>query len=151
MERARESNPRPKLGKIWERSSVSKTLLKSHRINGPCLFVCAHNPKVVSSNLTPATNCQLNEKRLRGPSSEPFRFLCPINYVRNSLQAAFLGCRDSLSDFADTSVSLGSPVTHSDSGARPRAYFLCSTNSATSGADVAANLGVTRLSHGFLY
>jgi hypothetical protein len=27
---------------------------KSHRINGPCIFVCSHNPKVVSSNLTPA-------------------------------------------------------------------------------------------------
>jgi hypothetical protein len=28
---------------------------KSRRISGPYVFVLAHNPKVVSSNLTPAT------------------------------------------------------------------------------------------------
>jgi hypothetical protein len=44
------------MGKIWERYLVAGMSAKSHRINGPCVFVCAHNPKVVSSNLTPATN-----------------------------------------------------------------------------------------------
>src|SRR5713226_5204775 len=43
------------LGKIWERTQKLKTPAKSHRINGPCVFVRAYNPKVVSSNLTPAT------------------------------------------------------------------------------------------------
>jgi hypothetical protein len=43
------------LGKIWERTQDLKTPAKSHRINGPCVFVCSHNPKVVSSNRTPAT------------------------------------------------------------------------------------------------
>jgi hypothetical protein len=40
------------LGKIWERTPNSKNRLKSHRINGPYILIRAHNPKVVSSNLT---------------------------------------------------------------------------------------------------
>ncbi len=43
------------LGKIWERTPNSKNRIKSHRINGPHVLLRAHNPKVVSSNLTPAT------------------------------------------------------------------------------------------------
>ena len=49
------SKAKKNLGKIWERTQDLKTPAKSHRINGPCVFVCSHNPKVVSSNLTPAT------------------------------------------------------------------------------------------------
>jgi len=44
------------VGKIWERTQHLKTLRKSHRINGPHILVRAHNPKVVSLNLPPATN-----------------------------------------------------------------------------------------------
>ncbi len=44
------------VGKIWERTQHLKTLRKSHRINGPHILVHAHNPKVVSLNLPPATN-----------------------------------------------------------------------------------------------
>jgi hypothetical protein len=43
------------LGKIWERTQNLKTYAKSHRMNGPYVVIRAHNPKVVSSNLTPAT------------------------------------------------------------------------------------------------
>ncbi len=44
------------VGKTWERSRNRKTRTKLHRINGPLDLVRSHNPKVVSSNLTPATN-----------------------------------------------------------------------------------------------
>jgi hypothetical protein len=44
------------VGKIWERTQNLETSLKSHRINGPGVFVRAHkNPKIVSSILTAAT------------------------------------------------------------------------------------------------
>jgi hypothetical protein len=43
----------------WERRLIANTSHKSHRINGPHVFVSAHNPKVVSSNLIPATNWDL--------------------------------------------------------------------------------------------
>jgi hypothetical protein len=43
------------LGKIWERTQNLKTPPKSHRISGPLIFVCSHNPKVVGSNPTAAT------------------------------------------------------------------------------------------------
>jgi hypothetical protein len=43
------------LGKIWERTQSLKSPGKSHRINRPHFLVRSHNPKVVSSNLTPAT------------------------------------------------------------------------------------------------
>ena len=36
------------VGKIRERSLSAKISPKSHRINGLCVFVRAHNPKVVS-------------------------------------------------------------------------------------------------------
>jgi hypothetical protein len=54
------------VGKIWERTPESGNEAKSHRINGPRVFVCSHNPKVVSSNLTPATNlrCARPEPRI---------------------------------------------------------------------------------------
>src|ERR1700674_228652 len=46
-------------GSSWERlerrSRNHKTRAKLHRLNGPCIFLRAHNPKAVSSNLTPAT------------------------------------------------------------------------------------------------
>jgi hypothetical protein len=41
--------------RFWERTLESGNEAKSHKINGPCIFVCSHNPKVVSSNLTSAT------------------------------------------------------------------------------------------------
>jgi hypothetical protein len=44
------------VGKIWERTQNLKMPAKSHRINEPYAQLRAHNPKVVSSNLTPATN-----------------------------------------------------------------------------------------------
>jgi hypothetical protein len=43
------------LGKIWERSQIRRMAAKSHRISGPRCKLMSHNPKVVSSNLTPAT------------------------------------------------------------------------------------------------
>ena len=43
-----------RFGKDLGKSSNLKAHGKSHRINGPCVLY-AHNPKVVSSNLTPAT------------------------------------------------------------------------------------------------
>ena len=43
------------VGKIWERTLNLRITDKSHRINGPNVPVRSHNPKVVSSNLTPAT------------------------------------------------------------------------------------------------
>jgi len=43
------------LGKIWERTPGFGIEAKLYRINGPHVPVRAHNPKVVSSNLTPAT------------------------------------------------------------------------------------------------
>jgi len=46
-----DSSPGKDLGK----KSIGQKRIKSHRINGPRVFVRAHNPKVVSSNLTPAT------------------------------------------------------------------------------------------------
>jgi hypothetical protein len=41
--------------RFWARTPESGNEAKSHKINGPCIFVCSHNPKVVSSNLTAAT------------------------------------------------------------------------------------------------
>src|ERR1700730_12369297 len=40
------------LGKIWERTPQEKSIAKSHRINGPCVFIRAHNPLsgICSSN-----------------------------------------------------------------------------------------------------
>ena len=55
--RRAEALPAWLVGKIWERNPRSKNVVKLHRINGPHVRLRAHNPKVVSSNLTPATNC----------------------------------------------------------------------------------------------
>src|ERR1700732_4498046 len=49
------ANQPPKPGKDLGKKSKPESPAKSHRINGPFIFVCPHNPKVVSSNLTPAT------------------------------------------------------------------------------------------------
>ena len=51
------SHQPPEPGKDLGKNSNLKTPVKSQRINGPCVIKRAHNPKVVSSNLTPATNC----------------------------------------------------------------------------------------------
>ena len=56
------------MGKIWVRTQDFETPLKSHRINGPRVFVRAHYPKVVSSNLTPATKLSLV------PQIPPFQY-----------------------------------------------------------------------------
>jgi len=72
----KEGSKKPKigLGKIWERTPNSKNRFKSHRINGPHVLLRAHNPKVVSSNLTPATNSQLILNGLEAPLPSRFRF-----------------------------------------------------------------------------
>ena len=54
------------LGKIWERTRASENEAKSHRINGPYVLERSHNPKVVSSNLTPATNLRSRNQKASG-------------------------------------------------------------------------------------
>jgi hypothetical protein len=60
------------LGKTWERSPSAQSPVKSHRINGSSILVRSHNPKVVGSNPTPATN-----SRFRGRAQANFFFLQP--------------------------------------------------------------------------
>jgi len=70
------------LGKTWERTHDLKTPAKSHRINGPCVFVRSHNPKVVSSNLTPATILR-NTKHKGLPTRSNPLFSAKIEAFRN--------------------------------------------------------------------
>jgi hypothetical protein len=47
--------PEKYAGEIWERGKIGEIAAKSRGINRPRVSYRAHNPKVVSSNLTPAT------------------------------------------------------------------------------------------------
>jgi len=77
------------MGKILERTQNFETPRKSHRINGPCVFVRAHNPKVVSSNLTPATISMQKTKGIRRSNRKPllhfgadYGWTMPVFWIR---------------------------------------------------------------------
>src|SRR5258708_31366256 len=81
--RKEAKEPAISLGKTWERTPNSKNRIKSHRINGPSVLLRAHNPKVVSSNLTPATNFCFMYRELVTTLTPDFFFQGPIG-VQNS-------------------------------------------------------------------
>ena len=66
-----------KLGTNYRRTPVNQVdqhMRKSLRSKDGLVFYPAHNPKVVSSNLTPATNCYCKYNGLGASTPEPFFF-----------------------------------------------------------------------------
>src|SRR6266550_8021834 len=47
--------------KNWKRTPIASSPVKSHRINGPYVFACSHNPQDVGSFRIPI-NCPGNHK-----------------------------------------------------------------------------------------
>ena len=61
--------------RFWARTPESGNEAKSHKINGPCIFVCSHNPKVVSSNLTATTKALLRQSFPQTPQPSELTIL----------------------------------------------------------------------------